>query len=96
MLTAEESANQIAGGLNPEPLPFNRLWLVQAIAAAIRDAEAAAEARGRAAEREEILGLLDRYWRFDGSQQHTHSWHDWADCLEAIRARGSVQHGPPS
>jgi hypothetical protein len=28
--------------------------------------------------------MVQRRWTFDGAQQHTHSWHDMADCMELI------------
>ncbi len=34
---------------------------------------------------EEIIRLIDAYWKFDNDQQHLSTWHDKQDLLEAIR-----------
>jgi hypothetical protein len=33
----------------------------------------------------EILDLIDRYWKFDDNQQPVSTWHDKQDLLEAVR-----------
>lgn len=33
----------------------------------------------------EILDLIDRYWKFDNSQAPVSNWHDKQDLLEAVR-----------
>ena len=33
----------------------------------------------------EILDLIDRYWKFDDNQQPVSNWHDKQDLLEAVR-----------
>ncbi len=40
------------------------------------------------AERAAIEKLIRERWTFGSGQEHTHSWHDFQDCLEVIRARG--------
>ncbi len=32
------------------------------------------------------LNMVLARWTFDNNQQHTHTWHDWADCAEVICA----------
>ncbi len=32
--------------------------------------------------KEKLWKIVDRYWSFTQSQQHTHSWHDKQDCRE--------------
>jgi hypothetical protein len=32
----------------------------------------------------ELIELIDKYWSFDNTQCHTHTWHDKQDCIEAI------------
>lgn len=32
---------------------------------------------------EALRMVLDR-WTFSNDQQHTHNWHDWADCMKVI------------
>ena len=46
----------------------------------------------------EILDLIDRYWKFDNDQTPVSNWHDKQDLLEAVRkalrihdVRGSLQ-----
>ena len=34
---------------------------------------------------DEIIDLVDRYWKFDEHQQHLSSWHDKQDCLAEMR-----------
>jgi hypothetical protein len=34
---------------------------------------------------EEIIRLINTYWKFDNDQQHLSTWHDKQDLLEAIR-----------
>lgn len=34
---------------------------------------------------EEILKLINDYWKFDNFQGHASSWHDKQDLLEAVR-----------
>jgi beta-lactamase class D len=34
---------------------------------------------------EEIIRLINAYWKFDNDQQHLSTWHDKQDLLEAIR-----------
>jgi len=34
---------------------------------------------------EEIIRLINAYWKFDNYQQHLSTWHDKQDLLEAIR-----------
>jgi hypothetical protein len=33
----------------------------------------------------EILDLIDRYWKFDDNQTPVSNWHDKQDLLEAVR-----------
>lgn len=33
----------------------------------------------------EILDLIDRYWKFDNDQKPVSNWHDKQDLLEAVR-----------
>jgi len=33
----------------------------------------------------EILDLIDRYWKFDNDQTPVSNWHDKQDLLEAVR-----------
>ena len=33
----------------------------------------------------EILNLIDRYWKFDNDQEPVSNWHDKQDLLEAVR-----------
>jgi len=33
----------------------------------------------------QVVQIIDRYWKFDEAQQHTHSWHDKQDCLDELR-----------
>lgn len=34
---------------------------------------------------QEIIDLVDAYWKFDNDQRHTHTWHDKQDLLEKLR-----------
>ena len=34
---------------------------------------------------EEIIDLIDKYWKFDNNQQHASNWHDKQDLLELFR-----------
>src|SRR6478609_3492487 len=34
----------------------------------------------------EALKKICERWTFDNNQQHTHTWHDWADCIPDARA----------
>lgn len=45
--------------------------------------ETVEKAERRGAER--AVELVKKYWTFDEDQQHTHSWHDRADFLEAAK-----------
>ena len=40
----------------------------------------------RVRELEAALAMVRERWTFDSYQQHTHTWHDWADCKPAIDA----------
>ena len=51
-----------------------------------RDDEICAEAKVE--ERDRIIQIVDRYWKFDERQIHMHSWHDKQDCLNALRSTG--------
>lgn len=37
---------------------------------------------------EEIIKLIDAYWRFDKYQMPMSSWHDKQDLIEAVRKAG--------
>lgn len=56
----------------------------------------AAEVERLAAENERLRAacrmVLDR-WTFSNQQVHTHTWHDWADCKEAIDV--AMKEGEP-
>ncbi len=43
-----------------------------------------------AAERARCLAIVRQRWTFSSGQQHTHSWHDMADAVEAIRKGGKT------
>jgi septum formation topological specificity factor MinE len=34
--------------------------------------------------KQEILDLIDRYWKFDNNQTPVSNWHDKQDLLEAV------------
>lgn len=36
---------------------------------------------------DDLMTAIDYHWSFDNSQQHTHSWHDKQDFMEAWRAK---------
>ena len=36
---------------------------------------------------DEIIELIDKYWRFDNNQQPMSSWHDKQDLLELLRTK---------
>lgn len=55
-----------------------RMKTALALARAARDARQALE---------DLIAELDTHWSFDNGQQHTHSWHDKQDFLEAWRAK---------
>jgi regulator of sirC expression with transglutaminase-like and TPR domain len=33
-----------------------------------------------------VLELVKKKWTFSANQMHTHTWHDWADCIVAIES----------
>ena len=41
---------------------------------------------------EEIINLIDRYWKFDDNQQHASNWHDKQDLLELLRKSTPQPH----
>lgn len=36
---------------------------------------------------DDLVTAIEYHWSFDNAQQHTHSWHDKQDFLEAWRAK---------
>lgn len=34
---------------------------------------------------DEIIKLIDAYWKFDNDQQHLSTWHDKQDLIEAVK-----------
>jgi len=34
---------------------------------------------------DEIIKLIDSYWKFDNDQQHLSTWHDKQDLIEAVK-----------
>ena len=38
-------------------------------------------ANARAKKLESVCRMFKERWSFDSGQQHTHTWHDWADCV---------------
>lgn len=32
-----------------------------------------------------VLKMVVARWTFDNHQQHTHSWHDWADVMAVVK-----------
>ena len=41
---------------------------------------------------EEIIDLIDKYWKFDNNQQHASNWHDKQDLLELFRKSTPQPH----
>ncbi len=38
------------------------------------------------AELRNALRMVSERWTFNNVQQHTHTWHDWADCIGPIKS----------